>query len=58
MLRYVPPAYYWLARAQEGMQAMPAAGRSYDRFLALRAQSDTADPLVADARNRSANLAR
>jgi tetratricopeptide (TPR) repeat protein len=58
MLRYVPPAYYWLARAQEGMQAMPAAGRSYDRFLALRAQGDTADPLVADARNRSANLAR
>jgi tetratricopeptide (TPR) repeat protein len=58
MLRYVPPAYYWLARAQEGMQAAPAARRSYDQFIALRGQGDTADPLLADARTRAAALPR
>jgi tetratricopeptide (TPR) repeat protein len=58
MLRYVPPAYYWLARAQEGMQAAPAARRSYDQFLALRGETDASDPLVADARKRAASLPR
>jgi tetratricopeptide (TPR) repeat protein len=58
MLRYVPPAYYWLARAQEGMQATPAARRSYDQFLALRGAGDAADPLAADARRRVALLPR
>ena len=58
MLRYLPPAYYWLARAQEGMQAIPAARRSYDQFLALRGDTDAADPLVADARRRAAALSQ
>jgi hypothetical protein len=58
MLRYVPPVYYWLGRAQEGMQSTAAARRSYDQFLALRAESDVADPLVTDARSRSMSLAR
>jgi tetratricopeptide (TPR) repeat protein len=56
MLRYIPPVYYWLARAQEGMQAAPAARRSYDQFLALRGESDVPDPLITDAKKRTASL--
>jgi tetratricopeptide (TPR) repeat protein len=57
-LRYVPPAYYWLGRAQEGMQATAAARRSYEQFLDFRRTADVNDPLVADARARVASLAR
>ena len=35
-LRYLPPAYYWLGRAQEALGATPAARASYQRFLDLR----------------------
>ena len=55
-LRVVPPAYYWLGRAQEGMQATPAARRSYGEFLALHGRTDVDDPMVADARRRAASL--
>jgi len=55
-LRYVPEAYYWLGRAQEGVEAIPAARRNYDQFLALRAATDVNDPLVIDATRRAALL--
>lgn len=49
-----PPVYYYLGRAQEGLQS-PAASDSYKAFLALRSGSP-ADPLMVDARRRlSAN---
>jgi tetratricopeptide (TPR) repeat protein len=50
--RYLPPVYYWLGRAQEGLGAAPAAKASYEQFVKLRAQSDPADPLAADAGQR------
>jgi tetratricopeptide (TPR) repeat protein len=53
-LRYLPPAYYWLARASEGAGAATQAGQSYERFLSLRAEADPGDPLVVDARKRLA----
>ena len=51
-LRYLPAAYYWLARAQEGVAAKPAARENYDRFLKLRANADRGDALAADAARR------
>jgi tetratricopeptide (TPR) repeat protein len=57
MLRYVPAAYYWLGRAQEGMQATPAARRSYQQFLAMK-HAAVDDPLVDDARKRDATASR
>ena len=48
-LRYLPPLYYWLARAQAGVGSA-AAPDNYRKFLALRADSDAPDPLVADSR--------
>jgi tetratricopeptide (TPR) repeat protein len=50
-LRYLPPAYYWLARAQEKM-GVADARKNYERFLALRETADPPDPLAADARRR------
>jgi tetratricopeptide (TPR) repeat protein len=52
-LRYLPPLYYWLGRAQEGMGTAEAARASYKEFLALRAEANPGDPLVADAKHRS-----
>jgi tetratricopeptide (TPR) repeat protein/tRNA A-37 threonylcarbamoyl transferase component Bud32 len=51
-LRYVPPAYYWLGRAQEGMQATNAARRSYEQFLSIKSAAAN-DPLVEDAKSRN-----
>jgi len=51
-LRYLPPAYYWLGRAQEGVGSKVEARKSYERFLSLRADADPSDPLAADARRR------
>jgi serine/threonine protein kinase/tetratricopeptide (TPR) repeat protein len=56
-LRYLPPAYYWLARAQEKMGVADARA-NYERFLALRGDADTPDPLAADARRRVSASAR
>jgi tetratricopeptide (TPR) repeat protein/predicted Ser/Thr protein kinase len=46
----LPPVYYYLGRAQEGLGSAGAA-ESYRRFVELRAQADD-DPLVLDARRR------
>ena len=50
-LRYLPPAYYWLARAQQALGVADAQA-NYERFLALRAGADPPDPLAVDARRR------
>jgi len=48
-----PPVYYYLGRAQEALKS-PAASESYKTFLATKKSVDK-DPLVVDARHRSAN---
>ncbi|MBI4481001.1 MAG: protein kinase [Acidobacteria bacterium] len=53
-LRYLPPLYYWSGRAREGLGTKEAANNSYQVFLKLRTDADPADPLVADAKRRSA----
>ena len=55
-LRYLPPVYYWLGRAQEGLGASEAARKSYQRYIAVRANAsaDSADKLFADAKRRTA----
>jgi tetratricopeptide (TPR) repeat protein len=57
-LRYLPPAYYWLGLAQEGVGSRNEARKSYEQFLALRGAPDPADPLAGDARHRLAALDR
>jgi tetratricopeptide (TPR) repeat protein len=57
-LRYLPPAYYWLARAQEGTGQGAAAKANYERFLELRGAASPPDPLAADARLRASALRR
>ena len=52
-LRYLPPLYYWLGRAQEGLGTANAARASYGEFLKLRAEATPGAPLVEDARRRS-----
>jgi tetratricopeptide (TPR) repeat protein len=49
--RYLPPAYYWLARAQQALGSGDAK-KNYEAFLATRAASDPPDPLAEDARRR------
>ncbi|MBI2834373.1 MAG: protein kinase [Acidobacteria bacterium] len=51
-LRYLPPVYYWLARAQQELGAMAAARVNYEQFLKLRGDADPPDPLAADAASR------
>ncbi len=50
---FFPPVYYYLGRAQEGLNN-PAAADSFLAFLALK-DKDSAEPLVADARRRLAS---
>jgi serine/threonine protein kinase/tetratricopeptide (TPR) repeat protein len=52
-LRYLPPLYYWLGRDREGLAAVDAARRSYQRYVAIRGRGDAADPFLADARGRA-----
>jgi len=47
--RLVPPVYYFLARAQEGLKS-PAAAETYRTFLKMQ-PSGTGD-LITDARHR------
>jgi hypothetical protein len=54
--RYLPPLYYWLARAQQGTGGTAQARQNYALFLALRGQADPPDPLVADARKNLRSL--
>jgi len=49
--RELPPVYYWLGRAQEGLQ-MKSAADHYRRYLAIRGAA-TLDPLLEDARKRT-----
>lgn len=53
--RYLPPIYYYLGRAQEGLGS-PAASESYQKFLEIKANSDGGDPLVEDCLRRLALL--
>ncbi len=53
--RYFPPVYYYLAQAQQGLKSAAAAD-SYRRFLAIKANADPGDPMVANARKRAAEL--
>jgi len=52
-LHYLPEAYYWLGRAHEGVGSISEARKAYDQFLGVRAEADTSDPLIADARKRT-----
>jgi tetratricopeptide (TPR) repeat protein len=45
---YLPPVYYWLGQAQEGLGS-PAAAESYRKFLEIKKNGD-ADPMVAESR--------
>ena len=49
--RLLPPVYYYLGRAQEGLGS-PAAAESYRTFLGFKEKGDAGNPLVADARRR------
>jgi eukaryotic-like serine/threonine-protein kinase len=55
-LRYLPPAYYWLARAQEGALVLNEARRNYEAYINFRAEASPPDPIVADARERLAAM--
>jgi serine/threonine protein kinase/predicted Zn-dependent protease len=52
---YLPPIYYYLGRAQEGLGS-EAASDSYRRFLKIKEKDDGSDPMVQDARRRLENL--
>jgi len=49
-MRYLPPVYYYMGRAQDGLGSA-AAVESYRTFLKIKEQA-TLDPLVADAHRR------
>ena len=49
--RYLVPLWYWMARAQEGLELRSEATANYKKFLALRPAS-SGDPLSADAEKR------
>jgi len=52
--RYLPPVYYYLGRAQEGLKS-PAAKGSFETFLLIKEKGE-ADWMVEDARRRLKNL--
>ncbi|HBY61763.1 MAG TPA: hypothetical protein DEH78_18220, partial [Solibacterales bacterium] len=47
--RYIAPVYFYLGRAQQGLNS-PAARDRFREFLALRNWPATKDPLAAEAR--------
>jgi tetratricopeptide (TPR) repeat protein len=51
-LRYLPPVYYWLGRAQEGLGSTVPARSNYRIYLELRGNTEAPDPLAADASRR------
>jgi tetratricopeptide (TPR) repeat protein len=51
---YLPPVYYYLGRAQQGLGS-PAAAESYRTFIAMRGKASQ-DPLVVDAQRRAASF--
>jgi eukaryotic-like serine/threonine-protein kinase len=48
-IRYLPPVYFWLGRAQQGLGAVAAAKESYEQFLKLRSDAVPPDALAAEA---------
>jgi serine/threonine protein kinase/tetratricopeptide (TPR) repeat protein len=54
-LRYLPEAYYWLARAQQPI-GVAEARENYAWFLEHRTEADSPDPLAADASQRWSSL--
>ena len=50
--RAIPPVYYYLGRAQEGLKS-PAADESFKTFLSIKEKGDEAG-LVKDAQRRVA----
>jgi len=52
----LPPALYWLARAQQAL-GVAGAKNLYEQFLAVRGDAAPPDPLAADARQRLAAIA-
>ncbi len=53
--RYLPPVYYYLGLAQEGIGS-EASADSYDKFLKIKEKGDGSDPMVEDARRRFNSL--
>jgi hypothetical protein len=53
-IRRLPPLFYLLGRAQEGLKS-PAAKDSLNAFLLIKEKSE-ADPMVEDARRRLKSL--
>ena len=51
-LRYLPPVYYWLARAHEALGERGEAAEAYQRYLELRGQSQPLDALAEDSEQR------
>jgi tetratricopeptide (TPR) repeat protein len=49
---FVPPVYYYMGRAQEGLRSA-GAKESYRTYLTIKQKADV-DPLVEDARRREA----
>jgi tetratricopeptide (TPR) repeat protein len=49
--RHMVPLWYWMGRAQEGLNMTTEANASYKKFLALRPAS-SGDPLALDADKR------
>ena len=54
-LRYLPPLYYFLGRAQEGLGSLQAAD-SYNTYISIKKTATDKDPLVKDARARLDSL--
>jgi serine/threonine protein kinase/tetratricopeptide (TPR) repeat protein len=50
-LRYLPPLYYWLGRAQDGLGAKSVAAEHYRKYLEIRSGAEK-DVLGADAKKR------
>jgi len=51
-LRYLPPVYYWLARAQDAVGSTSSARANFAEYLKLRSSASPPDPLAADAKRR------
>ncbi len=50
---YLPPVYYFLGRARQGLKS-PGAADSFRTFLSIKQKGGGEDPMIADARRRVA----
>jgi len=57
-LRYLPPLYYWLARAQQGVGMRTEAQDNLQQFLKLRAEADPGDPLVEESKKSAGGISQ